>query len=127
MSNAMRTAKIPVARVIAPTAEQMSRELFLNFDWDVVKAKRLSLLAQGDWRKLQTLDRLFQGRDVASMSDEAFGEALEQMARDVHQDVHPTLAVHQLFSGHATRQGKAPEDLADANVLAWGERNHAFL
>ena len=40
---------------------------------------------------------------VASMSDEAFGEALEQMARDVHEDIHPTLAAHQLFSGHATR------------------------
>jgi len=127
VSNAMRTAKIPVERVSAPTAEQMRRELFLNHHWDAVKAKRLSLLAQGDWRKLQTLDRLFQGVDVASMSDEAFGEALEQMARDVHEDVHPTLAAHQLFSGHATRQGKAPEDLADANVLAWGERNHAFL
>ena len=56
------------------------------------------------------------------MSDEAFGEALEQMARDVHQDVHPTLAVHQLFSGHATRQGKAPEDLAGREQLATG--NH---
>ena len=127
VSNAMRAAKFPVERVSAPTAEAMTKELFLNQDWDVTRSQRLSRLAQGDWRRLQTLDLLFQDVDVASMSDEAFGKTLERMAKDAHQDIHPTLAVHQLFSGLATKSGRAPEDLVDARVMAWGEANHGLV
>ena len=127
VSNAMRNAKVPVERVSSPSVDQMTKELFLNLGWDCTRAQRLSLLANGDWRRLQTLERLFQGVDVASMSDETFGETLERMARDSHQDIHPTLAAHQLFSGFAMKQGKSPEDLADPSVLAWGEANNAIL
>ena len=103
VSNAMRAAKFPVERVSAPTAEAMTKELFLNQDWDVTRSQRLSRLAQGDWRRLQTLDLLFQDVDVASMSDEAFGKTLERMAKDAHQD------------------------LVDARVMAWGEANHGLV
>ena len=123
----MRKAKIPVERVSAPTAEQMVKTLFLECEWDVVKAKRIARLACGDWRKVHMLERLFADAsvDVASMSDKKFGEALESMSRNAHQRVHPTLALHQLF--RSRNQGMAPEDMVDASVLAWGERNHGIL
>ncbi len=129
VSDAMRNAKIPVERVGPPTAVAMTKILFLEHDWDVAKAQRLSRLASGDWRRLHALDRFFTGAgvDVATMSDEAFGQTLERMARDPQHQIHPTLAVHQLFSGLAEKQGRTPEDLVDASVFAWGERSHGIL
>ena len=129
VGNATRNANIPVERMNAPMPDQRTKELFLQHDWNVVKAKRLSQLAQRDWRKLQTLDLWFAsaGLDIAGMSEEEYEETLVRMSRDAQQHVHPTLASHQLFSGAARNQGRAPEDLADASVLAWGEANHGIF
>ena len=62
VSKAMTSEKIQIERASAPTTDQMTKALFMEHDWDVVKAKRLSRLAHGDWRKLHVLGHLLRSR-----------------------------------------------------------------
>ena len=59
--------------------------------------------------------------DLATASDEEFQEALATMAKDKVVDAHPTLKVHQLFSGGSAQ--KQLENYTDTETLAWSEAN----
>ena len=48
----LKKAKIPVEKLKKPSVDQMTKTLFLEHDWPVEKAKRLSQLAECDWRRL---------------------------------------------------------------------------
>ena len=117
---ALKDARIPIERVKPLTPEAMAKMLFLESDWGAVAAQRVSRLAQGDWRQVDNLKRLFDGAGVnlSGASEEAFQAALEQMARDKHTVCHPSLRVHSLFSGTGQQ-----EDHEDPAVLPWGESN----
>ena len=120
VSEALKAARIPIERVKPLTPEAMAKMLFLESDWGAVAAQRVSRLAQGDWRQVENLKRLFDGAGVnlSGASEEAFQAALEQMARDKHTVCHPSLRVHSLFSGTGQQ-----EDHEDPAVLPWGESN----
>ena len=120
VSEALKAARIPIERVKPLTPEAMAKMLFLESDWGAVAAQRVSRLAQGDWRQVDNLKRLFDGAGVnlSGASEEAFQAALEQMARDKHTVCHPSLRVHSLFSGTGQQ-----EDHEDPAVLPWGESN----
>ncbi len=45
------------------------------------------------------------------------------MAKDKILDVHPTVAVHDLFSGASNKKQQPFENYADADTLVWGEAN----
>ena len=119
----LKRAKFPVEKARRPTVDQMTRALFLEHDWPVEKAKRLSALAEGDWRRVWLLDRLFRDANVdfASVSDGEFLEALGTMGKDDLRDVHPTLKVHQLFS--ATSAQTPLERYANMETLVWSQAN----
>ena len=112
--------RLPIVRVQALTSGAMEKILFQEQGWGALAARRLSCLAQGDWRQLKTLERLFDdaGIDVSTQGEEEFAEACERMARDRKHDCHPSLRAHSVFSGNAH-----PEDYEDPEILAWGERN----
>ena len=109
-----------------PTQDAMCKTLFLDHDWPAVKAKRLSALADCDWRRLWTLDRLFTGAgvDVAEGSEDDFQQLILNTAKDKNllDDTPPSAAVHQLFSGHATKSNTVT-DYAEHSVLMWAEAN----
>ena len=98
----------------------MEKILFQEQGWGALAARRLSRLAQGDWRQLKTLARLFNdaGFNVSTQDEEEFAEACERMARDRKHDCHPSLRVHSIFNGSGRQ-----EDHEDPAVLPWGERN----
>ena len=50
----------------------MAKILCLEQNWEAVAAQRLARLAQGDWRQLKTLGRLFNdaGIDVSTQDEE---------------------------------------------------------
>ena len=119
----LKKAKVAIEKLKKPTAEQMTKALFLEHEWPVEKAKRLSQLAEGDWRRVWVLEQLFRDAsiDLATASDDDFQEALATMTKDNVLDVHPTLKVHQLFSGAGAKQRL--ENYTDTETLAWGEAN----
>ncbi len=121
----LKKAKIPVEKLKKPSVDQMTTTLFLEHDWPVEKAKRLSQLAEGDWRRLWALDKLFRGAkvDVASASEDEFQASLATMAKDKRLDVHPTMAVYDLFSGASDKKRQPLENYADMGTLSWGEAN----
>ena len=117
---ALKAARILCEHVKPLTAEEMAKLLFLEKGWEAAAAQRLARLAQGDWRQLKTLARLFNdaGINVSTQDEEEFAEACERMARDRKHDCHPSLRAHSVFSGNAP-----PEDYEDPEILARGERN----
>ena len=119
-ARAMEKAKIPIERVKPLTQDGMAKILYQEQNWDAAAAQRLARLAQGDWRQLKTLARLFNdaGIDVSTQDEEEFVEACERMARDRKHDCHPSLRVHSIFNGSGRQ-----EDREDPAVLPWGERN----
>ena len=112
---ALAKAKITIERVKPLTPEAMAKMLFLEVDWDAVAAKRLSRLAQGDWRQVHASARV----DINAATEEHFAQALERMAKDSALEAHPSLRVRQLFSGTP----RALDDYARPDGLNWGERN----
>ena len=122
----LKKAGIPVEMLNRPTQEAMCKALFLDHDWPVEKAKRLSALADGDWRRLWTPERLFEGAgvDVAKGDGGDFQKLLLSTAKDKHLllDAPPSAAVHQLFSGYAARSNTL-DDYAEHSVLMWAEAN----
>ena len=117
---ALAKAKIPIERVNPLTPDAMARILFLEHGWDALVAQRLSRLAQGDWRQVFTVRRALEGVDISAASEEEFAQALARMTRDTTLEGHPSLRVHQLFSGQVRGNLEA---YACPDVLAWGERN----
>ena len=117
---ALAKAKIPIERVKPLTPEAMTKILFLEHGWDALVAQRLSRLAQGDWRQVFTVRRALEGVDISAASEEEFAQALARMTRDTTLEGHPSLRVHQLFSGQVRGNLEA---YACPDVLAWGERN----
>ena len=117
---ALKAARILCEHVKPLTAEEMAKLLFLEKGWEAAAAQRLARLAQGDWRQLKTLARLFNdaGINVSTQDEEEFAEACERMARDRKHDCHPSLRVHSIFNGSGRQ-----EDHEDPAVLPWGERN----
>ena len=115
---------IQVVRLNRLTQDAMCKTLFLDHDWPVVKAKRLSALADGDWRRLWNLDRLFAGMDVAEGSEDDFQQLMLDTTKDNHllDEAPPSAAVHQLFSGYA-RRSDTVSDYAEHSVLVWAEAN----
>ena len=122
----LKKAGIHIERLNRPTQEAMCKTLFLDHDWPVVKAKRLSILADGDWRRLWDLDRLFQGAgvDVAERSEDDFQELVLSTAKDKNllDQAPPSAAVHQLFSGYA-KSSNTLSDYAEHSVLMCAEAN----
>ena len=122
----LRKAGIHVERLNRPTQEAMCKTLFLDYDWPVAKAKRLSALADGDWRRLWNLDRLFHGAgvDVAEGSEDDFQQLVLSTTtdRNLLDESPPSAAVHQLFSGHA-RSSDTVSAYAEHSVLIWAEAN----
>ncbi len=122
----LKAAKFECVKVPRPTVDSMTKTLFLEHEWPVEKAQRLAVLAEGDWRKLTNLDRLFTDArvDVASAADEEFQQIVQDTAKDKRllAEAPPSAAVHALFSGHAAQSGTV-EAYADHSVLMWGERN----
>ena len=114
--------KIAIEKKKRPTVEQMTKALFLEHDVPVGKAKRLSEFAQGDWRRVWTLEKLFReaGIDLETANGLDFQAALATMAKDRVRDIHPTLKVHQLFSGRGFHD---LESDIDAETLVWGQAN----
>ena len=117
---ALAKAKIPIERVNPLTPDAMAKILFLEHGWDALVAQRLSRLAQGDWRQVFTVRRALEGVDISAASEEQFAQALARMTRDTTLEGHPSLRVHQLFSGQVRDNLEA---YACPDVLAWGERN----
>ena len=121
----LKKGGIKVEQTKKLTPEQMTRLLFEQ-KWDATRAKRLSQMCEGDWRMLWTLARYFEdaGIDLAALDDDEFGSTVERMAADKRRlgEVHPSVSIHQLFSGHAGKQ-RALDDYASHTVLMWGERN----
>ena len=117
---ALAKAKIPIERVNPLTPDAMAKILFLEHGWDALVAQRLSRLAQGDWRQVFTVRRALEGVDISAASEEEFAQALARMTRDTTLEGHPSLRVHQLFSGQVRGNLEA---YACPDVLAWGERN----
>ena len=126
----LKKAGIQVEKINRPTQDAMCKTLFLDYDWPVTKAKRLSALAEGDWRRVWSLDRLFAGAgvDVAECSDDDFRQLVLNTAKDksLLDDTPPSAAVHQLFSGHATKSNTV-HDYAEHSVLMWAEANKDIL
>ena len=122
----LKKAGIHMEKLNRPTQDAMCKTLFLDHDWPAVKAKRLSALADCDWRRLWTLDRLFTGAgvDVAEGSEDDFQQLFLNTAKDKNllDDTPPSAAVHQLFSGHATKSNTVT-DYAEHSVLMWAEAN----
>ena len=120
----MKKAGLEIVQVNRPSPGDMTRTLFLDYDWDVTVAQRLARLSGGDWRQLRSLEAYFANVDVAGLSDEEFQRLLLDMAADRNPllDAPPSAAVHQLFSGHAAKSG-ALEHYADHSVLMWTEAN----
>ena len=118
---ALAKAKIPIEGVKPLTPEAMTKILYMEADWEAVAAQRVSRLAQGDWRQVANLKRLFDGAgiDLSGRSEEDFQAALKQMSRDRHTECHPSLRAHQMFSGNV----RDLESYARPDVLAWGECN----
>ena len=48
----LKKAGIQVEKIDRPTQNFMCKTLFLDHDWPVTSAKRLSALAEGDWRRV---------------------------------------------------------------------------
>ena len=122
----LKKAGIQVEKINRPTHDQMCKSLFLDQGWPVVKAQRLSALADGDWRRLWNLDRLFTGAgvDVAEGSEEDFRLLVLHTAKDKNllEATPPSAAVHQLFSGYAASSNTV-SDYAEHSVLMWAEAN----
>ena len=122
----LRKAGIHVERLNRPTREAMCKTLFLDHDWPVSKAQRLSALADGDWRRLWNLDRLFAGAgvDVAEGSEDDFQQLVLSTTTDKNllDESPPSAAVHQLFSGHA-KSSDTVSAYAEHSVLIWAEAN----
>ena len=122
----LKKTGIQVEKINRPTQEAMCKTLFLDHDWLVTKAKRLSVLADSDWRRLWTLDRLFTGAgvDVTEGSEDDFQQLILNTAKDKNllDDTPASAAVHQLFSGHATKSETVSE-YAEHSVLMWAEAN----
>ena len=122
----LKKVGIHVETINRPTQDAMCKTLFLDHDWPVTKAKRLSALAEGDWRRVWSLDRLFAGAgvDVAECSDDDFRQLVLNTAKDksLLDDTPPSAAVHQLFSGYATSSNSV-SDYAEHSVMIWAEAN----
>ena len=123
---ALKAAKFECIKLPRPSAQSMTRTLYLDHGWDCDKATRLAILADGDWRKLTNLDRLFTdaGVDVAKASEDQFQQLVLSTFSDkrVLADVPPSAAVHALFSGCAKSSGTI-DAYSEHVVLMWGERN----
>ena len=126
----LKKVGVHVQKLNRPTREAMCKTLFLDHDWPVAKAKRLSALADGDWRRLWNLDRLFTGAsvDVAEGSEEDFRQLILSTAKDKNllDDTLPSAAVHQLFNGHATKSDTV-HSYAENSVLMWAEANKEIV
>ena len=122
----LKKVGIHVEKINRPTQEAMCKTLFLDYDWPVAKAKRLSALADGDWRRLWNHDRLFHGAgvDVAEGSEDDFQQLVLSTTtdRNLLDESPPSAAVHQLFSGHA-RSSDTVSAYAEHSVLMWAEAN----
>jgi hypothetical protein len=122
----LKKAGIHVERIKRPTQDAMCKTLFLDHDWPAIKAQRLSALADGDWRRLWSLDRLFAGAgmDVAKCDDDNFRKLCLNTAKDKNllEATPPSAAVHQLFSGYAASSNTV-SDYAEHSVLMWTEAN----
>ena len=122
----LKKAGIHVERINRPTQDAMCKTLLLDHDWPVTKAKRLAALADGDWRRLWSLDRLFAGAgmDVAKCDDDNFRKLCLNTAKDKNllEATPPSAAVHQLFSGYAASSNTV-SDYAEHSVLMWTEAN----
>ena len=122
----LKKAGIHVERINRATQDAMCKTLFLEYDWPAKKAKRLAALADGDWRRLWSLDRLFAGAgmDVAKCDDDNFRKLCLNTAKDKNllEATPPSAAVHQLFSGYAASSNTV-SDYAEHSVLMWTEAN----
>ena len=122
----IKKANVHVEKLNRPTREAMCKTLFLDHDWPVSKAQRLSALADGDWRRLWNLDRLFAGAgvDVAEGSEDDFQQLVLSTTTDKNllDESPPSAAVHQLFSGHA-KSSDTVSAYAEHSVLIWAEAN----
>ena len=126
----LKKAGIHIEKLNRPTQEAMCKTLFLDHDWPVAKAKRLSALADGDWRRVWSLDRLFAGAgvDVAECNDDDFRALMLHTAKDKNllETTPPSAAVHQLFSGYAASSNTV-SDYAEHSVMMWTEANQDIV
>lgn len=118
----LKRAKVAVERKKKPTVDQQTKSLFLEHGVPATKAKRLSLLAQGDWRRIWTLDQLFRdaGIDLETASEQVFKDALATMAKDQFVDAHPSMKVHRLFQNDGDR---AQDQQLDFETVLWTQAN----
>ena len=119
----LKRSNVAVERKRRPTVEQQTKSLFLDHGVPVTRARRLSELARGDWRRVWVFDALFRdaGIDLESVCEQTFEEALSTMAKDAIVEAHPSLKVHRLFNG-ANGSDRAL-DRVDFETLLWSHAN----
>ena len=121
----MRHSAVPIEYVRLPTAEQMTKSLFLESGWPLIVAQRVVKYSGCDWRQAMHIRNFFEqaGCDIESLPDDVWEQRASEMSKDGFIHAHPSLAAHKLF-----REDPGRGDVAcDDQVVAWGERNLGLL